>query len=189
MHAPVFVRQAGFLRFSSCRTVKQMQMKFCETGKNDRRILLTCWPTLLCWLFLCAAIKPLDADDSLDNSETVSLKAESLSGLSVRASLLEPFIRLSWPLMQLLSDDIVVFVAAETVELDLLWQRPWRLSIWRFSSMLSSPNIASNSASCVSSRLAMENRYESVRSDTGFPFGRMRGFTVNWRLDTSKPWK
>lgn len=29
-------------------------------------------------------LSPLDADDSLDSSETVSLNAESLSGLSVR---------------------------------------------------------------------------------------------------------
>lgn len=38
----------------------------------------------------CAAatelLTPLDADDSLDINETVSLNAESLSGLSVRGS-------------------------------------------------------------------------------------------------------
>jgi hypothetical protein len=34
-------------------------------------------------LVLFSELNPLEADDSLDKSETVSLKAESLSGLSV----------------------------------------------------------------------------------------------------------
>lgn len=33
---------------------------------------------------LLSELSPLDADDSLDSRETVSLNAESLSGLSVR---------------------------------------------------------------------------------------------------------
>lgn len=47
---------------------------------------LTC-TTLGCggiFVMLFSELRPLEADDSLDSSETVSLKAESLSGLSVR---------------------------------------------------------------------------------------------------------
>lgn len=75
-------------------------------------------------------LTPLDADDSLDNSETVSLNAESLSGLSVRGSrsaVLPPLV--SEPLPVPLSDDveneeIVEFVTADMVELERLCVRP-----------------------------------------------------------------
>lgn len=71
--------------------------------------------------FECAELTPLDADDSLDSKETVSLKAESLSGLSVLGSRNGP----SEPLPVPLSDDvdvdeIVEFVTPEMVELDRL---------------------------------------------------------------------
>lgn len=56
-------------------------------------------------------LSPLDADDSLDKSETVSLNAESLSGLSVRED-------------SLMSVDVAVLemveLAPETIELERL---------------------------------------------------------------------
>lgn len=84
---------------------------------------MTAWP--LC-AALCAALTPLEAELSLDISETVSEKAESLSGLSVRGSLLPPLMTVSvvtFPLaftQPLASDDIVVFVIPDTMELLLL---------------------------------------------------------------------
>lgn len=57
-------------------------------------------------------LSPLDADDSLDKSETVSLKAESLSGLSVREDSLISVVVAVF-------DDIVE-LAPETMELDRL---------------------------------------------------------------------
>lgn len=143
--------------------------------------------------FECPELTPLDADDSLDNNETVSLNAESLSGLSVRGSRNAP---LSDPLPVPLSDDVdidemVEFVTCESVELERLCDRPNRgstmltvpiivpvpcipvaippfvprtLHAFRVfgpffcSSILSSPRMASSSDSCVSSRLAIENR-------------------------------
>lgn len=140
-------------------------------------------------------LTPLDADDSLDINETVSLNAESLSGLSVRCSRIcigpigvEP---VSDPLPFPLSDDvdiddIVEFVTPDIIELERLCVRRCRLfvagavpfivavlaaataaavSALRCSNKFSSPKIASNSASCVSSKLAIEKRYELVRSD------------------------
>lgn len=79
----------------------------------------------------------LDADDSLLSSETVSLKAESLSGLSVRDSRIEPTPPLvpplllpleSEPLPLPLSDEIEIdeFVTPEIVELDRECVRPFR---------------------------------------------------------------
>lgn len=57
-------------------------------------------------------LSPLDADDSLDKSETVSLKAESLSGLSVRDdSLISVVVAVL---------DEIVELAPETMELDRL---------------------------------------------------------------------
>lgn len=56
-------------------------------------------------------LSPLDADDSLDNSDTVSLNAESLSGLSVLED-------------SLISVDVAVLeiveLAPETIELERL---------------------------------------------------------------------
>lgn len=56
-------------------------------------------------------LSPLDADDSLDNSDTVSLNAESLSGLSVLDD-------------SLISVDVAVLeiveLAPETIELERL---------------------------------------------------------------------
>lgn len=101
-------------------------------------------------------LTPLEVDDSLDNNETVSLNAESLSGLSVRGPRKSGVV----------SDDIVaeletvkmvVLVAPDTVEFDLLWLLPCLKSPF-CSNKLSSPKMASNSASCVSSKLAIENR-------------------------------
>lgn len=100
--------------------------------------------------FECAELTPLDADDSLDSSDTVSLKAESLSGLSVRGSRRA----LSDPLPVPLSEDVdidemVEFVTADIVELERLCVRPMRprRSVFFCSSRLSSPRIASSSAS------------------------------------------
>lgn len=69
----------------------------------------------------------LDADDSLDNNETVSLNAESLSGLSVRDSRIAPLE--SDPLPFPLSDEIEIdeFVTPEIVEFDRECVRPARL--------------------------------------------------------------
>ena len=47
-------------------------------------VLLFCDDILL--MLLLSELNPLEADDSLERSETVSLNAESLSGLSVRDS-------------------------------------------------------------------------------------------------------
>lgn len=62
-------------------------------------------------LTLFNELSPLDADDSLDNNETVSLNAESLSGLSVRDD-------------SLMSVDVAVLdiveFAPETMELERL---------------------------------------------------------------------
>lgn len=62
-------------------------------------------------LMLFNELSPLDADDSLDKSETVSLNAESLSGLSVRED-------------SLMSVDVAVLemveLAPETIELERL---------------------------------------------------------------------
>lgn len=148
-----------------------------------------------------AELTPLDADDSLDINETVSLNAESLSGLSVRGSRIgrgpvdtEPA---SEPLPLPLSDevdmdDMVEFVTPDMVELERLCVRPWRpmlltavadpfvvaVSLLRCSSILNSPKMASSSASCVSSKLAIENRYELVRSEDVWLCGRNRGSGV-----------
>lgn len=134
----------------------------------------------------------LDADDSLDSNETVSLKAESLSGLSVRDSRIAPLE--SEPLPFPLSDEIEIdeFVTPEMVEFDRECVRPFRsfatgdmiggglfcrlfmgllsvtltfVDLACCSNKLNSPRIASNSASCVSSKLAIEKRYELVRSE------------------------
>lgn len=48
-------------------------------------VLLFCDDDILLMLLL-SELNPLEADDSLERSETVSLNAESLSGLSVRDS-------------------------------------------------------------------------------------------------------
>lgn len=129
----------------------------------------------------------LDADDSLESNETVSLKAESLSGLSVRDSRIAPPLLESDPLPFPLSDEIEIdeFVTPETVEFDRECVRPFRMgdmigcAAWFAgglfcmvlasvpfifvdlaccSNKLSSPRIASNSASCVSSKFAIEKR-------------------------------
>lgn len=57
-------------------------------------------------------LSPLDADDSLDKSETVSLNAESLSGLSVRDDSLISVV------VTVLED--IVELAPETMELERL---------------------------------------------------------------------
>lgn len=57
-------------------------------------------------------LSPLDADDSLDRSETVSLNAESLSGLSVRDAS-----RISVVVTVLET----VELAPDTIELERLW--------------------------------------------------------------------
>lgn len=69
--------------------------------------------------FVCGTIPvelqmPLDADDSLDSNETVSLNAESLSGLSVRDSRIATLVSALLPLLQISDDDI------EMVELVVL---------------------------------------------------------------------
>lgn len=61
---------------------------------------------------LFSELSPLDADDSLDKSETVSLKAESLSGLSVRDDSLISVVVAVF--------DEIVELAPETMELDRL---------------------------------------------------------------------
>lgn len=70
----------------------------------------------------------LDADDSLESNETVSLNAESLSGLSVRDSRIAPLLE-SDPLPFPLSDEIEIdeFVTPETVEFDRECVRPLRI--------------------------------------------------------------
>lgn len=60
---------------------------------------------------LLSELRPLDADDSLDRSETVSLNAESLSGLSVRDDSLTSF--------ETVAVDIVE-LAPDTMELERL---------------------------------------------------------------------
>lgn len=76
---------------------------------------LTC-TTVFCddeiLLMLFSELRPLDADDSLDNSETVSLKAESLSGLSVRDDSLISVVTVT------LLD--IVDIAPDTIELERL---------------------------------------------------------------------
>jgi hypothetical protein len=70
--------------------------------------------TLFCveiLLMLFSELRPLDADDSLDRSETVSLNAESLSGLSVRDD------SLSSVVVTVLD---IVELAPETIELERL---------------------------------------------------------------------
>jgi hypothetical protein len=94
-------------------------------------------------------LSPLDADDSLDNSDTVSLNAESLSGLSVLDD-------------SLISVDVAVLeiveFAPDTIELERLCVcvRPLAKSPF-CSNKLNSVRIESNSDSCVSSRFAIEN--------------------------------
>lgn len=148
------------------------------------------------WIFGIFLIPPepimkLEEEDSLDNSDTVSLNAESLSGLSVLGSLFIP----SWtlPPQPLLSEDedivdIVVFVTPDIVEFVRLCVRPC-LKSPLCSNILNSPRIASNSASWVSSKFAMENLYESVRSDDVWLLGRRRGLANAEGLDTSNPYK
>lgn len=107
-------------------------------------------------LMLLSELSPLDADDSLDSKETVSLNAESLSGLSVRDDS-----RISVDVAVL---DIVE-LAPETIELERLCVCVRICLISPFcSSRLSSVRIESSSASCVSSRFAIENLYELMRS-------------------------
>jgi hypothetical protein len=108
-------------------------------------------------LMLLRELSPLDADDSLESKETVSLNAESLSGDSVRDD-------------SRISVDVTVTVdivelAPDTIELERLCVcvRPCRMSPL-FSSRLSSVRMESSSASCVSSRFAIENLYELMRS-------------------------
>jgi preprotein translocase subunit Sec63 len=101
-------------------------------------------------LILFSELNPLDADDSLDNNETVSLKAESLSGLSV----LDDSLVLSVVVTVL---EIVEFVP-DTIELDREWVLVRVLNSPFCSSRLNSFRIESNSDSCVSSKFAIENR-------------------------------
>lgn len=119
---------------------------------------LTC-TTLFCveiLLILLSELSPLDVDDSLDKSETVSLKAESLSGLPVRDD-------------SLMSLDVAVLeiveLAPETIELERLWVcvRPCRMSPF-CSNKLNSVKMESNSDSWVSSKFAIENLYEFILS-------------------------
>lgn len=98
---------------------------------------------------LLSELRPLDADDSLDNSETVSLKAESLSGLSVLED-------------SRMSVDVAVLdiieLAPETIELERLWVCVRACLKSPFcSSKLNSVRMESNSDSCVSSKFAIEN--------------------------------
>lgn len=103
---------------------------------------------LSCNVFECAELTPLDADDSLDSKDTVSLKAESLSGLSVLGSRNGHSDPLPVPLSDDVDvDDIVEFVTPEMVEFDRLCVRPIRPSLFRCSNILSSPSMASSSAS------------------------------------------
>lgn len=68
-------------------------------------------------MIFCAAtllfneLSPLDADDSLERSETVSLNAESLSGLSVRDDSLKSVVVAVLDIIEL---------APETIELERL---------------------------------------------------------------------
>ena len=65
-------------------------------------------------------LTPLDVDDSLDNNDTVSLNAESLSGLSVRGSRRSGVVSVDEIVVKLDTVRLVELVAPETVELDLL---------------------------------------------------------------------
>lgn len=146
---------------------------------------LTC--TIVFWfgvvvtlLILLRELSPLEADDSLDSNDTVSLNAESLSGLSVRDdSLVSVCVVTVLEMVELVPD---------TIEFDRLccWLRV--LSSPFCSRRLSSLRIESSSDSCVSSRFAIEKRYELIRSDFGtlrLDFG--RSFTGDWYV--SKPCK
>lgn len=62
-------------------------------------------------LILLSELNPLDADDSDDKSDTVSLNAESLSGLSVRDD--------SRTSLDVVAVDIVE-IAPDTIELERL---------------------------------------------------------------------
>jgi hypothetical protein len=115
-------------------------------------------------LILLSELNPLEADDSLERSETVSLKAESLSGLSVRDSLTSVDVAVTVDIVEIV--EIVEFTP-ETIELDRLCvcTRLCRIKSPLFCSrMLSSVRIESSSDSCVSSKFAIENLYELMRS-------------------------
>lgn len=145
----------------------------------------------ICSVLLTLELTPLDVDDSLDSSDTVSLKAESLSGLSVRGSRKSGVVSVDEVVIELETVMIVELVAPDTVELERLWLRPNRRSPF-CSSMLSSPRMASSSASWVSSRLAIENLYEFMRSPGCVcVLGRSLTCGGGWcdGLDTSKPCK
>ena len=91
-------------------------------------------------------LTPLDVDDSLESRETVSLKAESLSGLSVRGSRRSGVVSVDEIVVELDTVRIVEFVAPDTVEFDLLWLLPCLKSPF-CSNKLNSPKMASSSAS------------------------------------------
>lgn len=166
MLVPVFVRLNVFLLLLRYHTIKKwIYIKNCLLGKKKK--LITCNKFEFNGKFFeWAELTPLDADDSLDNNDTVSLNAESLSGLSVLGSRNGPSEPLPVPLSDDVDiDDIVELVTADMVEFERLCVRPRRISLFFCSNKLSSPRIASSSASCVSSKLAIEKRYELVRSD------------------------
>lgn len=124
-------------------------------------LLLFCDEILL---ILLSELNPLEADDSLDRSETVSLNAESLSGLSVRDDS-----RITSDADDAVTVEMVEF-APDTIELDRLCvcTRLCRTNSPPFCSRSdNSFNIESSSDSWVSSRFAIENLYEFIRSAFG----------------------
>jgi hypothetical protein len=71
-------------------------------------------------VFPIPELTPLEADDSLDSNETVSLNAESLSGLSVRGSRKSEVISVGFPLPGgVIVVEIGCIVTVETVEFEL----------------------------------------------------------------------
>lgn len=115
-------------------------------------------------LILLSELNPLEADDSLDRSETVSLNAESLSGLSVRDDS-----RITSDADDAVTVEMVEF-APDIIELDRLCVCPrlCRANSPPFCSRSdNSVNIESSSDSWVSSRFAIENLYEFIRSAFG----------------------
>ena len=114
----------------------------------------------------------LDDVEQLDNTDRLSQKAESVSGLSVRF----PFTVIGFlavsELVGLDLDSPVLEVTEATGEgcLTTFWEVEWLpfnpceevslISSWNWDSkMLNSPKMASNSSSCVSSKLIKEHLY------------------------------
>lgn len=101
--------ELNFRRF--CILKKVLTAALAKANKPSSCSYLTCTTIFCAATLLFNELSPLDADDSLERRETVSLNAESLSGLSVREDSLK-------------SVDVAVLdiveIAPETIELERL---------------------------------------------------------------------